>query len=385
MLIAILGRQPELSLAELESYFGSDQILAHNQICALIDQDSANINHFGGCLKLAKVDFELAGSNPTSVSSRVVDFYTKKFQSVEGKITLGISYYSPNIKPRQVQEIGLKIKARSNSVRLIPNRENSLSTATAHHNKLGTSPKKVEIIIVQIKQKTYVAHSIAAQNITAYANRDRKRPKRDARVGMLPPKLAQLLVNLSRPKPFVDGEKLRLLDPFCGTGVVLQEAHLLGFEVVGSDLETRMIDYSKQNLEWLDRDLEPELSVGDAQTHIWPSDINCVASETYLGLPFKSIQSDQAIAEESCKINQLLSNFLKNIRPQLAPNARLCIAVPAWLRRGNYYQDLELIKPINLKKLGYELVKFNSVETRDLLYHRADQIVARRILVLETK
>ena len=42
-----------------------------------------------------------------------------------------------------------------------------------------------------------------------------------------------------------------LLDPFCGTGVVLQEALLMGYDVYGTDLEPRMIDYSGANLDWL--------------------------------------------------------------------------------------------------------------------------------------
>ena len=75
------------------------------------------------------------------------------------------------------------------------------------------------------------------QNISAYAMRDQKRPKRDAFVGMLPPKLAQIMINLAlgdqEPK-----DKL-LLDPFCGTGVLLQEALLMGLKVYGTDLSQK--------------------------------------------------------------------------------------------------------------------------------------------------
>lgn len=383
MLIAILGRQPELSIAELESYFGADKIHFSNRILALIDAETANIDHFGGCLKIAKIDFTLPTLDFSRTTSEIIKFYSQKWQQLDGKITLGISYYDQRVKPRQVQQIGLQLKQHLRSVRLIPNQAATLTTAVAHHNKLGSSDKKVELVVVNLNQQTLIGHSLGAQNITAYVKRDRQRPKRDARVGMLPPKLAQILVNLSRPTPFTSEKNYRLLDPFCGTGVVLQEAHLLGFQIAGSDLEPRMIEYTKTNLSWLDQTSQVDLTVGDATNHVWNKPINCIASETYLGYPFKTIQSTHTIDLEANKIEHLLTAFLKNLHDQTTAKTRLCLAVPAWLQAGGRYRDLELIKPIHLKRLGFQLVKFEHVNARDLLYHRQDQIVARRILVLE--
>jgi len=53
----------------------------------------------------------------------------------------------------------------------------------------------------------------------------------------LHPKWARALVNLSRIKP-----SHTLLDPFCGTGGFLLEAGLLGTQVIGADIEQKMID-----------------------------------------------------------------------------------------------------------------------------------------------
>ena len=61
----------------------------------------------------------------------------------------------------------------------------------------------------------------------------------------LHPKIARALVNLSRIK-----KQETLLDPFCGTGGILIEAGLLGINVIGSDIEKKMIDGSKKNLEY---------------------------------------------------------------------------------------------------------------------------------------
>src|SRR6185503_16098722 len=99
-----------------------------------------------------------------------------------------------------------------------------------------------------------LAQTLFVQDIEAYGARDQARPARDARVGMLPPKLAQIILNLSagplRPAA-PQLERLRILDPFCGTGVILQEALLMGYSVLGTDIEPRMADYSKRNLRWL--------------------------------------------------------------------------------------------------------------------------------------
>lgn len=61
----------------------------------------------------------------------------------------------------------------------------------------------------------------------------------------LHPKIARALVNLSIVK-----RQGTLLDPFCGTGGILLEAGLLGVHVVGSDVEKKMIEGCRKNLEW---------------------------------------------------------------------------------------------------------------------------------------
>ncbi|MFH1328526.1 MAG: DNA methyltransferase [Candidatus Bathyarchaeota archaeon] len=59
----------------------------------------------------------------------------------------------------------------------------------------------------------------------------------------LQPKLARCMVNLSRAK-----EGKVVFDPFCGTGTILIEAELMGFETVGCDLMKKMIKGSRLNL-----------------------------------------------------------------------------------------------------------------------------------------
>jgi tRNA (guanine10-N2)-dimethyltransferase len=61
----------------------------------------------------------------------------------------------------------------------------------------------------------------------------------------LHPKLARALVNLSSIK-----QDETLLDPFCGTGGILLEAGLIGANVIGSDIEDKMIEGCKKTLDF---------------------------------------------------------------------------------------------------------------------------------------
>jgi len=70
----------------------------------------------------------------------------------------------------------------------------------------------------------------------------------------LHPKLARAMVNLTALR---EG---KILDPFCGTGGILIEAGLLGFELFGQDISTKMIEMSKENLDYygVSADLSPK-------------------------------------------------------------------------------------------------------------------------------
>ena len=258
MYIAILGRQPSLSVAELESCFGAENTRWFSSTAATITTDSLAIEQLGGTVKAGKVIMTFSHGNWKRISQEIIAAYTQSWGRHEGKITLGISTYGLDVSARDVQYIGIIIKKNLKkngvSLRLIPNSEPALGSAVSHHNKLGLSPNKIELLIVRNEAgKVVVAESTGAQNITALARRDQARPKRDAFVGMLPPKLALLMVNLAAgnlPQAATTAQ-LRLLDAFCGTGVILQEASLLGYRVYGTDLSEKMIDFSRANLDWL--------------------------------------------------------------------------------------------------------------------------------------
>ena len=389
MHIALLGRQPALSIAELERTY--PRVSWFSATTALVDTPEINIQKLGGTQKAGKVAFELNIGDWRRISDAIVAHYSKKWGSYEGKITLGLSAYGVDVNPRELQKVGIvlknRLKGKGASIRLIPNQEIALSSATSHHNKLGLADNKVELLIIKGGKSIIVAESTGAQNITALAARDQGRPKRDAFVGMLPPKLAQIMINLAgdvTKSPESDLPAARILDPFCGTGVLLQEASLMGYSVYGTDIAEKMIRFSRDNLNWLQDTYRFTTSwylhEGDATDTQWQQPIDAVVSESYLGQPFSAPPSPAKLTEVRGNCNHIISGFLRNLATQLTPGTPVVLAVPAWKDKEGRFTHLPLID--KLSDLGFEQVAFETIPTEQLLYHRPDQVVAREILVL---
>ena len=163
----------------------------------------------------------------------------------------------------------------------------------------------------------------------------------------------------------------------------------MGFDVYGTDLEPRMVEYSQVNLEWLHNTHGTaanyyRLEIGDATDFQWhnPSAIHFIACETYLGRPFSGPPTPPVLKKVMQDVDIIHRKFLQNVARQTKSGFRMCIAVPAW-RTKNGFQHLKMLD--SLEELGYTRTSFAHVSNEDLLYHRADQIVARELVVLTRK
>ena len=446
MNICILGRQGKLALAELEQCFGAERVQPIGDEYALVDA-AINIDHLGGTVKVAKLLTTLDTTNP----QKVFDYCRKQLPKYaseypEGKVQLGVSLYGLDMPLAKVNAnvLSLKkaVKQTGRSVRAVPNTTAALSSAQTYHNHMA-GPMGMELVFVRYGKQTLLGQITGVQNIDAYAARDQAGPKTDAFVGMLPPKLAQMMINMSgitntaqisepffkktksevQPDTLLPGAKsvsaqngllekmvaedgqnpteaqpeaasensvgekakdLRILDPFCGTGVVLQEAALLGFDVYGTDLSEKMVDYSGVNLKWLvekfDLNTYVDIHHGDAIETSWQPPIDAVVAETYLGQPFSAPPAPDKLSKVRRICNEIISRFLLNLAPQIGSNTVLCLAVPAWRSDSGRVTHLPLVT--ELEKLGYARVSLVHAASSELLYYREDQVVARELLIL---
>lgn len=386
----LLGRQPAIGRAELESLLGAEHLRQASprvMACDLMPSD-INFARLGGSVRLARPVTQLKSNQWSQLLaeiSRALPNLLKELPA-EGKVKLGISAIDIPVGAKQLFAAGLSLKKvckqNGRSVRLVPNNEPELNTAQVLHNQL-TGELGIELLIVQDNRQTWLAQTISIQDIEAYSKRDQGRPKRDARVGMLPPKLAQIIVNLATGQTPPSNDT-SLLDPFCGTGVVLQEAMIIGYGIYGTDLEPRMIDYTEQNLEWLKQQTNNpsnfKLEVGDATNHQWSPTPNIVACETYLGRPLSNWPKPEKLHEIIGTCNVIIEKFMRNIGEQIKPGTRLCLAIPCWIAPDGTKNHLPLLD--QLGKMGYNRIRFEHSRESELVYHRPDQIVARELLVI---
>lgn len=404
--ICILGRQPALGLAELESLYGSDVIHPVGERAAIVNlpPESINIDRLGGTIRVAKLLTRLDITNWSGITDYLVKHVPKHTCCIgPGKLTFGISVYGIRVNEQKIQHSALAVKkavrtSDNRPVRVVPTKVSELSSAQVLHNNMTQLPLGMELLLIKDGEQVVLAQTTAIQNITAYAARDQARPKRDARIGMLPPKLAQIILNLATANTDPSRGAV-VLDPFCGTGVILQEATLMGFDTYGTDIDPRMITHTDDNLQWLlsqpycpvQRPKDTPLSTpwhyyrleqADATTHRWDPPLNFIASEAYLGRPFSAMPQPNVLKKVMQDVDTITEKFLQNVARQTPIGFRLCVALPVWYSKDGFIH-LKMLD--SLEKLGYTRTSFVHADNRDLVYYRDGQIVGRELVTLTRK
>ena len=392
MIIFELGRQPEFGLAELAAVYGQTPVLLGRHLAGLnIDNTTAlaQARHLGSIIKVMRP--LVAEPIPLDQDS-LAKLMATTFAGQTGKLTIGVSLYDQRSSRRSAlnlsQTIRTILREQGHSIRLLPTTGAQLSTAAVLHNGLARQhPRKVELDFLSLPTKgngssAYLpCATLYVQDIDDYTRRDRRRPRRDAHNGMLPPKLAQTMINLARGATHLpDHQPPCLLDQFCGTGVVLIEASLMGLLVRGSEINTAtnlagLADtYHQAGIQ--------QLTTADATEFDWRSwstrPINLVVSETYLGRPYTTTPSLGQLRGNITDCDRLIDRFFANLAPQLPTGAGLCVAVPVWYIRDHIHH-LPCLEHLTQHQLT------NMTTGANLIYHRSDQIVGRELLVLQKR
>jgi tRNA G10 N-methylase Trm11 len=282
------------------------------------------------------------------------------------------------------------------SVRLVLPEFNALALASVVVTKNLLLQKGAEICVLAGKDTIYTAKTLVVQDFEDYGRRDYQRPVRDEKQGMIPPKVAQVMLNLARAD---NGQTV--LDPFCGIGTIIQEGLLLGFRMIGSDINKSAIHGSETNLEWFRNryKIAPgkyNVEVADATNlaHLMASQkVAAVVTEGTLGPVYGNYPKPADIAKNFTSLTQLYTKTFTEFSKFLPAKARVVICIPAYKKTRDDYEQLESLDFITA--LGYNLVdiitpalakklKFLRLTDRGTaIYDRKDQIVAREIVVFE--
>ncbi|MFA6963253.1 MAG: DNA methyltransferase [Patescibacteria group bacterium] len=401
----VLGRERDLCLTELYA------VLVRFGFCftvpsvydnvAIINIENANesdvaslIESLGGTMKI----FRMIVPVDKQVKDRIISYITSSERS-QKKFNYTISSYSRLFNYKSIFDLGLSIKKelkKELSLRFVEIREgkdaSSILSLKNHFVDQGFEFGLFEADLGIL---------IALTDAEEWGERDYDKPSGDKRSGMLPPKLARMMINLALGSKKQEGKSL-VIDPFCGSGNILIEALLLGADAMGSDVSEKAVNDSMNNIKWLvenpkyrdkitAKNPKPKVHIDQADASnvdfakllstfdFRLSDYNSVAvvAEPFLGEPKKFKPSLNAVKGEYAKIQELYIDFLKNIRQSGLPINSLVLIFPLVETLEGKLYSLFDASVDEIEKIGY------SVLTKPLVYGREYQVVKREIVLLQ--
>lgn len=308
----VFGNAPDLAAAELRSVNPQES-----------DDPEKLIKILGGTVKIA-----------IKISDILAEL------SKEPKVTFGFSWYGVDRDfglekkyKREIEEKGCKARF------ILPQKDNILSSVVVSKQRI------TEIIFNQ----EGIYKTVAVQDFEDWNRRDYGRPEVSGHIGMLPPKVARMMVNLAKAKS--------VMDPFCGVGTIAAEALMIGNTVIASDINPDQVSKTKKNLEWLGL---PGYSVQVADARkISGQSVEAIVTEPDLG--------------PRPGLFELYNDSLSNWRHLLKPGGRVVIALPS------YGEDDRIVVNVidKAKVMGY------SLEQGPFNYFRPQAKVRRKIVVFQ--
>lgn len=389
----ILGREPELSVAELEavakSWLGNVSVVSKDAAILKHDQPLSEraLDRLGGSIKQVTVleRWPIIQNLVTTLIEQLTVSWAENIFSDGGRIEFGMSFYgASNSERAAANRQGLRLKKElvqtKRPVRYVISHEPQLSAVMVKKN--GLLKKGKELVFVKTAQEVIVGVTTAVQDYESYGLRDFGRPAANAKSGMVPPKLAQMMLNIANVN-----DQTVVLDPFCGSGTILQEAVLLGVkEIFGTDSDARAVKDSQENLRWLFKEYPKvqatvEITSRDAQHINVAADV--IVTEPYLGKPLRGHEPQPWLHQQAKEVQTLYLRCFENWASKLKPGSRVVMIWPEYVfPGGNVVVDIEQA----VENLGFRperLLSENSaavlqVENPSVLVYARDDAKVRR-------
>lgn len=408
MYFFILGHNPDLSIAEIVSVLRAlaynFRVVVHSAEVLIIETErkikgQQLQQELGGTIKIGEIilgETKLDKNFPLAAVLNQIKGQLPKNQ----KVYFGFSIYNlpneidlgkltPQIK-KLAMGIKKSLKSQGITSRWVISKERFLSSVIVHKNKL--LEQGAEFCFLVDREKIYLGRTISCQEFKDYELYDFGRPVRPIKEGMLPPKLAKIMINLAQITK--DGT---ILDPFCGSGTILQEAAQLGYQkIYGADLSNEAVNYAKQNLSWL----KTKLNIEDQDIKIFQSDvrqisqkipnniIDAVITEPDLG-PIKLKQEE--ILKTTERLGNLYLSAFQEFRKILKPNGRVVMIWPVFQFNSQRYflpilddvikQGWQVMRPIPDNIGEKNIIKLT--ERQSIIYSRPNQKVLREIFIFQ--
>lgn len=346
------------------------------------------LDSLGGTIKIGQIldSISLPAKNFTDdAAQKIADRILKKFDSHSSKINYGISAYNlpmrhENFLKNLLKKVKQTLSAAGRSSRFVNKN---------FANVQSVVDSDIDFLIMGTGTEIYLAETAAIQDFKSYELRDFGKPCRDMNSGMLPPKMAQIMINLAGLRKFSGTQKTAqtIYDPFCGSGTILTEAILIGHNAIGSDISAKAISDSEKNIRWI---MEKYRLSGTRAT-VFQKDINNLAqkdlhekidvivTESYLGPRLTRPLHADTLRHISAELSTLYAAALQKFK-ELKLTCPIVFAIAAFKARGGY-NFIENF-PALAQKNGFTITPLSNSPRKSLIYDRPDQFVAREIFCL---
>ena len=386
-----LGRNGALSMAELAALLPTNNIIGWTREVLVVAgplpcPEADFFRRLGGAIRMMRLTLWPDDDYVAAVQTAAADCRFPKHKILWGVNAWGAE---PGTVKELVQLGKQHLQAAGHSVRFINDRFHNLTSAQTYKSHILRDG--LEFNLVSLPAGRFVGPTIAVQDLDAYRVRDYEKPARNSKNGMLPPKLAQILINLTGAvEPSV------LYDPFCGNGTVPMEAALMGHDYLASDNDPRCIRDTNTNLTWLTDKFQLSPPLAEA---VWLADATApytarlkfdhLVSEGFLGPNWSQQPAESEVLAVVKRLEKLYSDFFRAIAPVTPATGKMVICMPSFPHAGGAHTLRNL--PRVAKELGWvgcsllpeELATFWGCRypTFTINYARPGQFVERAISV----
>lgn len=404
---AFLGHQPRISLAELSASVPNVKItrMVGNAIAVFETSEEIDprlLSTWGGTMLLAEALPHKTGEGFNGVPKMIGDLT----DSLKSKVVFSLRAdgVNPDIVRKLYRDGKAMLRKIGKPCRYVGTEKVPAATVLLHDLGIASGKHGVEIVMLKDDDWTWVGKTVAVHNPNAYTKRDMGKPVRDMHIGLLPPKLAQVLLNFGQwlvesRKDAAEKKKRKpvytVLDPFCGSGVIPMESLLRGWPVLASDSSLKAVNGCEKNLDWIRK--EEKILKGDVKSTVWKQDAtkafelkelpDMIVTETTLGFSLEKRPTQKEISSLRSESEKVEAGFIENAAKTLKGIPIAC-TFPVWMSAtGPVF--LEKIWKI-IDECGYDLVLPPGVSTdvaihKSLLYRRPDQFVGRQIVLLRPR
>jgi len=314
-------------------------------------------------------------------------FLTPYFESK--KVTYGISILGEcTLSIKDIQRLANEIKrgfrASKIGVRFILPKQRELNAAQIFNNKILENG--FELCIFQNNNENMYGKTLGIQDIYSFVKRDTQRPGVDYEMGVLPQKLARIMCNLSALREGI------IWDPFCGSGTILMEAAVLGFDILGTDIDLMALVSLSKNIQWLSK----ENIIKDTKYNVFQLDINkverkvlkdlkrtpinAIVCEPFMGPPQKKLLTEFQAKELITDVTKLFNSFFDVINQIAKKGFKIVLILPSY-RTKKGWVDINISQFIDKK---WEVLN-RKYSKGDLKWKRINSIIARNIFILEKR